>query len=368
MMPSFQLNVDNPCHERWESFLPTSTGGFCASCAKNVIDFSQMSESQVVAFFRDRQASADNVCGRFRDDQLKKNYRIEDWFPEWSEGGRYDSIEIPLMILSNQQSSGFIKLPHMKHTKLIRNVAAAIMTFFCIEDGIAQNRLISGRVVDADTGDSLSHVSITVKGTKRGVISDLNGRYQISASESDTLIFSFIGYASEKRPVIESSEVLMYATMTVLSGAVSVKGIAPERHNMSTGGISISKSYCSSEKTLPLPKFASNATVWGNAVQNGELTLVPQLSASPDSAGTSYERSVHEQWFQQNGFQEVQSVQIYDNSGRVFTESFSKVSDGMIRVDVRHVPRGSYIVRIVYRNERSIAEHEVSTVRIIIER
>lgn len=72
MKQSFQLNIDNPCHEQWESFTPTSTGGFCASCQKNVIDFSEMSESQLVAFFRDRLNSSQNLCGRFKEDQLKR--------------------------------------------------------------------------------------------------------------------------------------------------------------------------------------------------------------------------------------------------------------------------------------------------------
>ncbi len=367
-MPSFQLNVDNPCHERWESFLPTSTGGFCASCAKNVIDFSQMSESQVVAFFRDRQASSDNVCGRFRDDQLKKNYRIEDWFPEWSEGGNQVLYEIPVANLRSHAQNQLIKLPPMRSVKVVRNIAATILTFLMIEDGIAQNKIISGRVIDNESGEALPYVNIRVKGTEQGIMTDSSGSYQISANEKDTLIFSFLGYESVMKRANENNKNDITAMSAAVMGLAEVNIISYSSMVKRVMGAGIVRIYCSSEIAAPLPKFASEATVWGNAVQNGELTLVPQLSASPDSAGTSYERSVHEQWLQQNGFQEVQSVQIYDNSGRVFTESFSKVSDGMVRVDVRHVPRGSYIVRIVYRNERSIAEHEVSTVRIIIER
>ena len=51
---------------------------------------------------------------------------------------------------------------------------------------------ISGIITDAD--GPLSGVNILVKNTARGSISDLEGRYSLSASANDTLVFTYVGY------------------------------------------------------------------------------------------------------------------------------------------------------------------------------
>ena len=150
MKQSFQLNIDNPCHEQWESFIPTASGGFCASCQKNVIDFSQMSESQLVAFFRDRLNSSQNLCGRFREDQLRKNYNIEEWFPAWSIQNNEVQYEIPVAVINQKKYKQAIRLPLVRHIQVVRNMAAAVLTFLCIEEGIGQSRVVAGQVIDAE--------------------------------------------------------------------------------------------------------------------------------------------------------------------------------------------------------------------------
>lgn len=61
----------------------------------------------------------------------------------------------------------------------------------------AQERRVSGKVTDAETGESIPGVNVLVKGTTVGTSTDSNGGYQLNApSENAVLIFSFIGYVS----------------------------------------------------------------------------------------------------------------------------------------------------------------------------
>ncbi|MCC5906225.1 MAG: TonB-dependent receptor [Balneolaceae bacterium] len=61
---------------------------------------------------------------------------------------------------------------------------------------------VTGTVVDAETGESLPGVNIIVKGTSTGTITDVNGLYELTLpTESDTLIFSYIGYEALEVPV-----------------------------------------------------------------------------------------------------------------------------------------------------------------------
>lgn len=354
MKHSFHLNIENPCHEQWESFTPTSTGGFCASCQKNVIDFSRMSESELVAFFRDRQNSSQGLCGRFREDQLKRKYNIEEWFPTWRIEIDQLQYEIPVRVIKQKQ-----------HIKLVRNMAAAVLTLLSIEQGIGQTRMISGQIIDAESKEALPGTSIFIKGTTKGTVSDNNGNYKIEASEADTLIFGFVGFKTIEKKVTDNKGFAKVAMEIDYMGLleVTVVGYSAERRYCISGGVGILGVEIQEQK-----KYNTQITIWGNAVQNGELILVPELVASTDSTGNSFERNNEERWFRENGFQEITSVQLYDYSGRIFQESFTKLNDGMISVDVRGIPQGAYIVRAVYNNERSLTEHEISTARVLIER
>lgn len=61
----------------------------------------------------------------------------------------------------------------------------------------AQNT-IQGKVTDGESGDGLPGVSIVIKGTATGTTSDLDGNYSLTASSTDILVFSFIGYESQE--------------------------------------------------------------------------------------------------------------------------------------------------------------------------
>jgi TonB-linked SusC/RagA family outer membrane protein len=65
---------------------------------------------------------------------------------------------------------------------------------------LSAQQLIKGRIID-ETKESLPGVSIQVKNTMRGIFSDANGAYTISALPTDTLVFSMVGMATQTVPV-----------------------------------------------------------------------------------------------------------------------------------------------------------------------
>lgn len=56
---------------------------------------------------------------------------------------------------------------------------------------------ITGKVTGSD-GQPLPGVSVVVKGTKAGAITDIDGVYAVSAASDNTLVFSFIGFATQE--------------------------------------------------------------------------------------------------------------------------------------------------------------------------
>jgi TonB-linked SusC/RagA family outer membrane protein len=62
---------------------------------------------------------------------------------------------------------------------------------------LAKRATISGKVVD-ETGAGLPGVSIKIKGTATGTVSDVTGAFAINASDNAVLVFSFLGYETKE--------------------------------------------------------------------------------------------------------------------------------------------------------------------------
>ncbi len=63
--------------------------------------------------------------------------------------------------------------------------------------GFANAQQVTGTVTD-DSNEPLPGVSVVIKGTTEGVITDFDGNYSISASQGDTLVFSYVGFETKE--------------------------------------------------------------------------------------------------------------------------------------------------------------------------
>src|SRR4051794_12511892 len=69
-MQKIKLSIPEPCHQNWNDMTHTSQDRFCNACAKEVIDFSQMSDTDVLNYFN--IVKDGKVCGRAYPDQLNR--------------------------------------------------------------------------------------------------------------------------------------------------------------------------------------------------------------------------------------------------------------------------------------------------------
>ncbi|MGC9331750.1 MAG: DUF5686 family protein [Bacteroidales bacterium] len=78
----------------------------------------------------------------------------------------------------------------------------ALLLCAAIFKGYSQNTIITGNVKDAESGEPLPFVNISMKGTKYGTITDIDGNFSLNVSlHGDTLIVSYLGYKTEKLAV-----------------------------------------------------------------------------------------------------------------------------------------------------------------------
>lgn len=127
MSQKLKISISQPCHENWQQMNPTEQGIFCNACAKEEVDFTNMSDTEVLNHFI--KEKKENTCGRFYDDQLNREmvkpvYSAKNIFWYWnyfvmlfmlvlkSETTKSQTIIKPIKIeqLSNVDRSGSISL------------------------------------------------------------------------------------------------------------------------------------------------------------------------------------------------------------------------------------------------------------------
>src|SRR5690606_15888420 len=107
--------------------------------------------------------------------------------------------------------------------------------------GYMQDVIVSGTVVDQN-GDPIPGATISVPGTGIGTATDLDGKYSLSVAEGSTLVFSFIGYVSQKVEVGDRSviDVTLNEDIAALEEVVIV-GYGTQKKVNLTGAITAVK-------------------------------------------------------------------------------------------------------------------------------
>jgi TonB-dependent starch-binding outer membrane protein SusC len=69
-----------------------------------------------------------------------------------------------------------------------------LISLLCFAGPLFGQQQVHGRVLTSSSDESLIGVTVTVKGTQAGTVTDLNGNYSIKALPADTLVFSYLEY------------------------------------------------------------------------------------------------------------------------------------------------------------------------------
>jgi len=111
-----------------------------------------------------------------------------------------------------------------------------LMSSFAV---FAQGLQVKGVVTSADDGQPIPGVSVVVKGTTTGTITDVDGGYSINASGNATLVFSFVGMKTQEIAVTSRTVInIALATEQTDIDEVVVVGYGTQKKSLVTGAIS----------------------------------------------------------------------------------------------------------------------------------
>lgn len=136
------------------------------------------------------------------------------------------------------------------------------------EKAVDCNRWLVGVMVDEETGEAMIGVTVVVKGTTRGVSTDLDGAYQLKVCLGDVIVFHYVGY--------ESFEVIMTKANTSPTRDASYTGsdnlLVPERSEVDK---KLAKRYRNYryKPQLSIKDFVQDTTYKGNVLAKGSVSF-----------------------------------------------------------------------------------------------
>ncbi|HSM48122.1 MAG TPA: carboxypeptidase-like regulatory domain-containing protein, partial [Draconibacterium sp.] len=145
----------------------------------------------------------------------------------------------------------------------------------------AQTKSITGAVTSKEDGASIPGVSVMVKGTTLGTVTNLDGKYDLNVPvDAKTLVFSFIGMKNLEVEIGNQTSINVTMETDVFSvDEVVVVGYGVQKKREVTGSIAQVKG--DELKSLATPSFESQLAGRAAGVQvtstNGVLGVAPRI-------------------------------------------------------------------------------------------
>lgn len=173
MKRSFTISIKEPCTQNWDEMSPDNAGRFCASCQKTVIDFTKFSDEELSSYFRQLEHFG---CGRFTKKQLsvaipQRPRRLTFWAVNKFAAA---SLVAALGLSFKAGAQVNIAPTHSVSERKVNNTIPEKIT------------VIKGTVKDKN-GEGIPGVSLRIKDTDNGTVSDINGRFQLELPQQDSI-------------------------------------------------------------------------------------------------------------------------------------------------------------------------------------
>ena len=164
-MTPVAIHLPQPCAESWAAMPAAGPGRHCAACQCTVVDFSHMSEVEVLAYLA--QASGKRVCGAFRPDQVQVPAGMLP--APASAWRRWAAAALALLGLR-------AAAPAVAQAQAGRTLGAPMAA-----PAQYPARMLRGQVLVAGTKEPLAKAAVLVEGLEQTVVyTDAQGRFQLS--------------------------------------------------------------------------------------------------------------------------------------------------------------------------------------------
>ena len=161
---------------------------------------------------------------------------------------------------------------------------------------VLQQHKITGTVTDGNSGESLPGVNVVVEGTTIGAVTNANGNYTLEVPENGVVIFSYVGYMTEKVQLAGQTRIDMKLMPDIKKlDEVVVVGYGTQRKSDITGSVtSVAKSRLTE---LPMTNFAQaiEGSVAGVNISQG--SSIPGSTPTTSIRGDQFDHCQYQSFY-----------------------------------------------------------------------
>lgn len=234
MKSTLTISVKEPCKEKFSNFSKTEKGGFCQSCEKEVIDFTNFSDNELINYLSQGNKKA---CGMFKASQLKtyETNSLQTMNNSMLHKGiammGFSLLALCATEVKGQETAS-IAPP-------IEVVSTDIMGDISYVQTIQEKHTVTGTIID-ENNEPLPGVNVVLKGTTVGTQTDFDGKFEFpqQLEENDILVLSFIGYETKTYKVAANGNAKIDINITFdtydveLMGEVVIVGAYTSKRNI----------------------------------------------------------------------------------------------------------------------------------------
>jgi hypothetical protein len=217
-LENFKYNLSRlkKCDQYWDEMQPVAGGRHCASCRKKIVDFSQMSFTDIALFMSERK---EPVCGFYLPEQLRQISNAKSKLPV--------ALGLSTLIATASfaqpaklNDHGIAQVPGTKDTS-----SASLKTRKPAQQPDNETVFISGKVLYYDTTEKanlpVAFATVRVKGSSEATVTTEKGEYRLfgtkkNAGQPVTLVVSSIGFKIKETALIISGKDTVNAETVML--------------------------------------------------------------------------------------------------------------------------------------------------------
>lgn len=224
MKDKVNISINRPCSQNFENFERTDKGGYCNSCRKEVLDFRNFTDNEIVDFFSKNQQK---TCGVFLENQLK-NYSESYLNNNINERKSFYRGLLGFSVLSmftfNQGYS-----QNTEKDTISNEIRKVENNNF--KKNIKEQEITKGFVFD-ELGP-IAGASVTVKNTNLSTSTDFDGNFIFNKklNVGDVIIVSYIGFKTKEFTISDVMKIdiamdsYSYTGEFIMMGEVDVKKV-----------------------------------------------------------------------------------------------------------------------------------------------
>lgn len=206
MKRDYIVSIENPCEKIvWANMQQSASGKFCDLCSKNVVDFSVLSDAEIIKIIENPSR---DICAKMST--LQTNRLLSN--PSKIKNFHLSKTITTLLVVGSVKGTFASEQNLTKQDQIVVNSSFNSIQKF--PEKVATDSLkktMSGSIINENTDETLDYEYIFIEGTNISAVKDTLGNFTLNVPNDFTaneivLVLKATGWESDTRTIVYTKD------------------------------------------------------------------------------------------------------------------------------------------------------------------